>query len=96
MLHEVALLPEPITLVQPRVVTASGAPVPNAVVELSPENPLEVVHVAVTDAKGVASFPVAPAGVLRLTVSADGFVTSVTRIEKDRRGDVLVTLSPER
>jgi hypothetical protein len=94
MLHEVALRPEPLTLVQTRVVIASGEPVPNAVVELSPENPLEVVHVAVTDAKGVASFPAAPAGGLRLAVTADGFVPGVMRIAKDRRGDVVVRLSP--
>jgi hypothetical protein len=95
MLHEVALLPEPITRVLLRVVTASGDPVQNAVAELSPENPLESAHVAATDVKGIVDFPAAPAGLLRLTVIADGFVTSVTRIAKDRRGDVVVTLSKD-
>jgi Carboxypeptidase regulatory-like domain len=94
VLQEVALLPAPVTSLRPRVVTASGEPVPNAVVELSSENPIAVGHVAVTDAKGFVSFSDVPPGPLRLVASADRFVTAGVRISEDSRTGIVLTLSP--
>ena len=59
---------------RPRVITTSGAPLPNAVVELISANPSAVPYVAVTDAKGVVasdrSFE--PPGLLSLGPLAPG------------------------
>ncbi|HUF50723.1 MAG TPA: carboxypeptidase-like regulatory domain-containing protein, partial [Longimicrobiales bacterium] len=92
-LHEVALRPALATGLQPRVITSSGEPVGNAVVEVSSESPTAVGHVAVTDAKGFARFLDPPAGALRLSASADGFVTAVARVSEDSRREIVLTLS---
>jgi hypothetical protein len=93
--HEVALSPAPgiITSLQPRVVTMSGEPLPDAVVQLSSANPIEVPYVAVTDAKGVVTFSDAPSGTLHLMASANGFMTSVMGIPEDGRAGVVLILS---
>jgi hypothetical protein len=92
--HVIALQPLPPVLnVRPRVITTSGAPLPNAVVELISANPAAVPRVAMTDAKGVATFFDVPSGSLQLIASADGFVTSTTRVKEDLAGDVVFTLS---
>lgn len=91
--HEVALQPAPATSVQARVITASGAPLANAVVQLSSENPIEVGQVAVTEAKGSVTFSDAPPGVVQLMASAEGFVTTAMRIAQDRRTGIVLTLS---
>ncbi len=86
-------MPEPVTSVRPRVVTASGEPVPNAVIELFPANPIEVGQVGVTDAKGFVSFPDAPPGPLRLVASAERFVSATLRVSIDARDDIVFTLA---
>jgi hypothetical protein len=92
--HTIALKPLPPSLnLRPRVITASGDPVPNAVVELISANPAEVPRVAVTNARGVVTFSDVPSGSLQLIASADGFVRSTMRIEEDRTSEVVFTLS---
>ena len=93
VIYEVALTPARATSLQVRVISASGEPLPQAVVELTSEDPLEVGHVAVTDAKGVLWFFDLPPGALRLVAAADGFVTAATRISEDLTGEVVLTLS---
>ncbi len=94
ILHTVALLPlPPATNLRPRVLTTSGEPLPNAVVELISANPVAVPRVAATDAKGAVAFSDVPSGSIQLIASADGFVTSTMRIEEDRTRDVVFTLS---
>lgn len=93
VLQAVALVPAPVTSVQARVTTASGEPLASAVVEFSPENPIEVAHVAVTGAKGSVSFPGAPPGPLRVVATADGFVTAMMRVANDSRSGIVMTLS---
>jgi hypothetical protein len=78
---------------RPRVTTASGEPLSNAVVELVSANPAEVPRVAATDAQGVVTFSDVPSGSLQLIASAGGFVPSTMRIEEDRASEVVVTLS---
>jgi hypothetical protein len=92
--HVIALQPLPPALnVRPRVITTTGAPLPNAVVELISTNPAAVPRVAMTDAKGVATFLDVPSGSLQLIASADGFVTSAVRVNEDLAADVVFTLS---
>jgi hypothetical protein len=93
-LQEIALLPEAVTTVQARVVTAAGEPLPHAVVELSSEHPNAVGNIAVTDAKGLVSFSDVPPGALRLVASAERFVTARMRISEDDRNGIVLTLSP--
>jgi hypothetical protein len=93
-LHEVVLRPAPPLGLMVRVVTASGEPVANAVVEVTLESPMAIGHVAATDAKGVARFLTeAPAGPLVISASADRFVTATARVQEDGRGDIVLTLS---
>jgi hypothetical protein len=94
MLHEVAIVPLPDPSRPVRVVTASGDALPNAVVEVAPANPLVAPQLAVTDAKGVVTFPDAPAGSLRVTAIANGYVASTLRVSPDNRAGAVLTLSP--
>ena len=96
VLHEVALERTPDPKVQARVVTASGEPLPDVVVELSSRDAMEIPRVSVTSEKGIVTFPDAPPGSLRLTASADGFVTAATSIAEEHRTDILLTLAPGR
>jgi Carboxypeptidase regulatory-like domain len=92
--HTIALMPLPLaTNLRSRVITTSGEPFPNAVVELISANPAAVPRVAVTDAKGVGEFSDVPSGSLELIASANGFVTSTMHIEKDRTSEIVFTLS---
>jgi Carboxypeptidase regulatory-like domain len=92
--HDIALMPVAApTDLRPRVVTTSGEPLPNAVVELISAYPAAVPRVAVTDAKGVVAFSDVPPGSLQLIASADGFVASMMRIGEDRSAEVVLTLS---
>ena len=94
VLHGIALMPVGwATNLRPRVITTSGAPVPNAVVELISANPAAVPHVAVTDARGVVAFSDVPLGSFQLIAGADGFVTSIIRVGEDRTGEMVLTLS---
>jgi hypothetical protein len=93
ILQEVALVPLPDPSLQARVIIASGEPVANAVVKLTSDNPFEADQIAVTDAKGFVRFSDLPRGGVRLTASADQFVTTATRISEDARTGVVLTLS---
>ena len=95
-LHEVALVRTPDRKLQARVVTASGEPVPAAVVELTSKDPMEIPRISVTDQKGLVTFPDAPAGSLRLTADADGFATAATSVAEDHRTGIVLTLTRER
>jgi hypothetical protein len=93
-LKDIALMPvAAATNLRPRVITTSGAPLPNAVVELISANPAAVPHVAVTDANGVVAFSDVPSGSFQLIASADGFVTSQMRVGEDRTAAIVLTLS---
>jgi hypothetical protein len=93
MLHEVALLPSPPTLLELRVVNPSGQPVRDAVVELSPANAIEIGHIAATDAKGLVRFTDLPGGSLRFAATADGYAPAIVQVAEDKRINVVVTLS---
>jgi hypothetical protein len=97
VLHDVALMraPPPITSLQIRVVDASGEPLPDVVVELSSPDPMEVARIAVTDAKGVVTFPDAPPGSVRLTATADGFVTAALAVAENHRAGLVMTMARE-
>jgi Carboxypeptidase regulatory-like domain len=93
-LHDIALMPVAAAMnLRPRVITTSGAPWPNTVVELISANPAVVPHIAVTDAKGVVAFPGVPSGSFQLIASAAGFVTSAMRVGEDRTAEIVLTLS---
>ena len=92
--HDVALVPLPATGLPVRVVTASGDALPNAVVEVTPANPLWATQLAVTDAKGIVTFPDAPAGTLRVTAIANAYVVSTMRVSQNNRTGAVLTLSP--
>jgi len=94
ILHEVALVPLPDASLTVRVVTAAGDALPNAVVEVVPANPLMAPQVAVTDAKGVVTFPDVPAGSLRVTAIAGGYVSATMRMSRENRAGAVLTLSP--
>lgn len=94
VLHEVAVVPTPNLNLQCRVITASGKPLPDAVVELTPEDPIEGAYLTATDEKGFARFFVPPQGALRLRARADGYVVSEVRIPAAATSEPVVTLSP--
>ena len=95
VIHDVALMPLPEPRLRVRVVTASGQSIPGAVVEVTPQNPLVPPQIAVTDANGDVTVPDAPPGAVRLTASANGYVTSTLRIPAaDRAANPVLTLSP--
>jgi carboxypeptidase family protein len=94
IVHDVALIPLPDTSLPVHVVTASGDALPNAVVEVAPASPLWAPQLAVTDAKGVVTFPDVPAGTLRVTAIATGYVASTMRVSRDNRAGAELTLSP--
>ena len=90
----IALRPlPPAANVRTRVTTTSGEPLPNALVELISANPAAVPRVAMADAKGVVTFADVPSGALDLIAHADGFAISTMRVENDRAGEVVFTLS---
>jgi hypothetical protein len=92
--HTIALVPlPPATNLRPRVITTSGEPLPNAVVELLSANPAAVPRVAVTDAKGVVAFSDVPSGSLQLIASADGFVTATMHTPEHLTSEIVLTLS---
>ena len=94
ILHDIALMPLPDTSLRVRVVTAAGEALSNAVVEVVPENPLVAPQIAVTDAKGVGTFLDAPAGTLRVTAIASGYLASTMRMSQANRLGAVMTLSP--
>jgi Carboxypeptidase regulatory-like domain len=94
ILHDVALMPLPDTSLRVRVVTASGEALPNAVVEVAPENPLIAPQLAVTDARGVGTFLDVPAGTLRVTANASGYGASTMRMSQGNRAGAVLTLAP--
>ncbi len=93
VMHDVVLERTPDRTLQARVATETGRPVPNAVVVLTSLDPMEIPRVVVTNPKGVAMFPDAPAGSIRLTASADGFAAAAQSIAEDRRTEIVLTLA---
>ncbi|MEO8682655.1 MAG: carboxypeptidase-like regulatory domain-containing protein [Vicinamibacterales bacterium] len=91
--QEVALPRAAATRVQVKVVSALGAALANAVVELAPTDPMGASDMAVTDANGVATFLDAPTGTPSLTASAEGFIPVARRVSNDNRDMVVLTLS---
>ena len=92
--HSVALTPlPPARSLRARVITTSGEPLPNALVELISTNPAAVPRVVTTDARGNVTFSDVPSGSLQLIAHADGFVTSTMRVEKDLAGEIVFSLS---
>ena len=75
------------------MITTSGEPLPDALVELISANPAAVPRVAMTDAKGAVTFSDVPSGSLQLIAHADGFVTSTMRVAEDLTSEVVFTLS---
>jgi hypothetical protein len=94
ILHEVALVPLPDASLTVRVVTASGAALPNALVEVAPVNPLWAPQLAVTDEKGAVTLADLPASMLRVRAMANGYVASTLRVSQENRAAAVLTLSP--
>jgi hypothetical protein len=94
IVHDVALVPLSDTRLSIRVVTTSGDPLPNAVVEVTPANPLWAPQFAVADAKGVVTFSDVPAGTLRVAAIATGYVASTMRVSRDNWTGAELALSP--
>ena len=90
----VALMPVAPAGLRVRVVTSSGEPLANAVVEVSPEDAAQLGHVAVTDTQGNVTFEDAPSGASRVTARAGGFVMAAGRVPDTRNGIVL-RLAPD-
>jgi carboxypeptidase family protein len=94
VLHDVALMPAAAaTILRPRVITTSGEPLPNAVVEVISPNPAAVPRVSSTDATGVVAFSDVPSESLQLVANAEGFVTSSVSIGEGRAAEIVLTLS---
>jgi hypothetical protein len=93
VLHEIALEPTRDASLQCRVVTESGDPLVDAAVELTPDIPLEIGHVATTDAKGVVRFFDVPPGSLRLMAYAEGYVVSPVKVPAHHVDDVTLVAS---
>jgi len=92
--HDIALMPvAPRRTLHARVITSSGEPLPNAVVELLSADPSVVPLVVTTDAKGTVTFSDAPPGSLQLIASSGGFVTSRIRTGGDGPEEIVLTLS---
>jgi len=93
VLHDIALQALPVTTLPVRVVTAAGEPIANAMVMVSPRNPIEAPRIAVTDARGGVTFTDVAAGALDITAAADGFAAALARIPDDTRTAGTLTLS---
>ena len=91
--QEVALPPGAATRLQVKVVSASGAALANAVVELAPTDAMDVSDIAVTDTQGAATFVDVPGGTLSLTASAAGSLPATLRVPRDNRDALVLTLS---
>jgi Carboxypeptidase regulatory-like domain len=91
--QEVALPPEAATRLRVKVVSALGAAVANAIVELAPTDAMDVGDIAISDAQGVVTLVDVPGGSLNLTASAAGFVPARLRVPNENRDTVVLTLS---
>lgn len=89
---EVGLVPTRPALLRARVITTTGEPVAHAIVELAPDDPMALGHIAAAAADGVVTFVDAPPGTLNLTASAEGFAAVTSRITADNREGVVLTL----
>ena len=92
MLHDVTMDPARPLTVECTARNESGDPVPGAVVELIPENALEITHFSPTDDEGVAAFFDAPPGALRFVAHAAGYAPAETRIPAGRAGPAALML----
>lgn len=93
VLHDVALEPARDQTLECSVRAASGQPLPGAVVELIPGNPIETTHIAPADDKGLVRFVGPPPGALRLVAHADGYRPAEARIPAGATDTAGVTLS---
>jgi hypothetical protein len=91
-LYEVSLSPKPSSTLELRVVAASGAPIADAVVVLTPAG-THTPQIAITSSSGDVSFPDLPPATVHVSASAPGFATGATAVT-DRRAIVL-TLTPQ-
>jgi hypothetical protein len=91
--YEVALTPAPPAVIQARVHSISGEPLPNAVVTLAYEDPADIERIAVADAKGIARFLGVAPGALRLTARAEGFPPVTSQIAESRRENIALILN---
>ena len=83
----------PPTSLQARIITAAGEAVPHAIVEATPQNPLETPQISMADTKGVVTLLDLPPGALQLSASADGFATGVISVPDDGRTGIVMMLS---
>jgi hypothetical protein len=90
---EMPLVPEPPQTLQARVMTAAGEPLAHALIEVTPENPVDVPQIAFADFKGEARFLDLPPGNLRLTARAEGFATAAIGVPEDARTAITSMLS---
>lgn len=94
LLHTVALVPAPPPAsVRVRVMTAEGAPLPNASVALMPTSPAAVWRVAGTDAAGIVTFTDVPAGSVQLMAMAEGSMATMVRLARPSADEVVLRLS---
>jgi hypothetical protein len=92
-IYEVPLKPVSPGTLDARVLARSGEPLPDAVVTLTAEHPMEIPQLAVTDAKGAVRFVNVPRGLVQLSAAVDGFATETVDLSEDARSGVAVTLS---
>jgi hypothetical protein len=91
-LYEVALAQTRDAFLECRVLTASGEPIADAVVELVPQDLLTIGHVTTTNAQGIATFLSAPKGAVRLVARAEDHAAATVDVPADAR-EATVTLA---
>jgi hypothetical protein len=89
---EIAVAPLPRSVRRLRVVTKSGEPIENAIVQLLPPTVLDIGVIGVTDANGVVVFTNVPPREARVRVSAEGYVPSAIALPANSDASVEITL----
>jgi hypothetical protein len=93
VLHEARVQPTRQEGVRGHVITQKGEPITGAVVELRPEDPIEIGSVATTDAEGRVRFYDPPAGAARMIARADGYGVGTLSVSLHARDELEITLS---
>jgi hypothetical protein len=91
---EMGMQPLPGPRRQVRVVTKTGEPIEDAIVELLPSTVHDVGVIGVTDAKGVIQFPDVPPREVRAQVRAGNHLPSAITLPADSDAPITVTLAP--
>ena len=91
--YEVALTPAPAAVIQARVHSIAGEPLPHAVVTLAHQDLADIERIAVADAKGVARFAGVAPGPLRLTARAEGFPPVTSQVQESGRENITLALN---